>query len=959
MAQTTALGIRRHFTKRGTDAYDMLDWVKRDSELINPMTQEIVFQQKDVEFPDTWSLNAINIVSQKYFTGTPGTKSRESSLKHLVDRVADTITRHGSKEGYFVDKEEAETYNQELKYILATQRASFNSPVWFNIGAPERSQQASACFILAVDDTMPSILNWYTEEGMIFKGGSGSGLNISAIRSSKERLGKSAGTASGPLSFMRGADSSAGAIKSGGKTRRAAKMVILNVDHPDVEEFIWCKAIEERKARILEQNGFDMGVDGRDIFSVQYQNANNSVRVTDDFMKAVEKDDDWDLVGVKDGEVKETVRARDIWRQIAEAAWESADPGLQFDTTINKWHTAPNAGRINGSNPCSEYMHLDNSACNLASLNILHFLHEDGSFDIEGFKHTTEIIFTGQEILVGYSEYPTENITKNAKRYRELGIGYANIGAALMAQGLPYDSEEGRAQAAAITALLVGHSYATSAKLARRVGPFAGFEADREAMINVLKMHRNEVSNIDASLVQEDLLSAAAQAWDEAVETGEKYGVRNSQASVLAPTGTIGLMMDCDTTGIEPDLGLVKMKKLVGGGTMQIVNQTVPRALKVLGYSASEAKAIEDYIDTEKTIVGAPGLKEEHLPVFACSMGDNPIHYEGHVRMMGAVQPFISGAISKTVNMPEEATVEDIEELHMLSWKLGIKAVAIYRDGSKVGQPLNMAKKEGESEAPAEEAPAVAAATTPAEVAQATTDGFVVKGAMRRELPAKRNSKTFKFKVSDVKGFFTVGEYEDGTPGELWLNISKQGSTLAGVMDALAVSVSHGLQYGVPLKTYVKAMAYMNFAPSGMTDDKDIANASSIVDYIFRKIAAEYLSFEERLELGLASFDDMPDEQQVTLLDQPVQTEVDDVPEVTSGGDSLKAEAKTDTLNTPMAAPEPPKPVQVEKPQVTQNSAKSSIIDANAPMCSNCGNITQRSGSCYVCTSCGSTSGCS
>ncbi len=953
MAQTTALGIRRHFTQREVEAYDMLDWVKRDSELVNPMTGEMVFQQKDVEFPDTWSLNAINIVSQKYFTGTPGTKERESSLRHLVDRVADTITRHGIKEGYFVDKEEAETYNQELKYILATQKASFNSPVWFNIGAPERSQQASACFILKVEDEMPSILNWYVEEGTIFKGGSGSGLNISAIRSSKETLGKSAGTASGPLSFMRGADSSAGAIKSGGKTRRAAKMVILNVDHPDVEEFIWCKAIEERKARILEENGFDMGVDGKDIFSVQYQNANNSVRVTDEFMKAVENDDDWDLVGVKDKKVHDTVRAQDIWRQIAEAAWESADPGLQFDTTINKWHTAPNAGRINGSNPCSEYMHLDNSACNLASLNVLEFLNEDGTFDIEGFKHTAEVIFTGQEILVGYSEYPTENIGKNAKRYRELGIGYANIGAALMAQGLPYDSDEGRAQAAAITALLVGHSYATSARLSRRVGPFAGFEGDREAMINVLKMHRNEVSNIDASFVQEDLLSAAAQAWDEAVELGEKYGVRNSQASVLAPTGTIGLMMDCDTTGIEPDLGLVKMKKLVGGGTMQIVNQTVSRALKAMGYTPKQVEDIVAYIDEEKTIVGAPGLKEEHLPVFACSMGDNPIHYEGHVRMMGAVQPFISGAISKTVNMPVEATVEDIEELHMLSWKLGIKAVAIYRDGSKVGQPLNMAKKEGAEDAEAEAASPAAVETTPAEVAQAATDGFVVKGAMRREMPKKRSAKLYEFKVADVKGFFTVGEYADGTPGELFINVSKQGSTLGGVMDALAISVSHGLQYGVPLRTYVKAMAHMNFAPSGMTDDDEISNASSIVDFIFRKMASEYLSFEDRLELGLASFEDMPDEQP-TLLDQPVQMDIDDVPEVTSTGDSLKADPKTETQAEPQ-----PKIVEAKPAQPTKTSTPSSVVDVNAPLCSNCGNITQRSGSCYVCTACGTTSGCS
>lgn len=931
MAKTAAIGIRRHFTKRGVDAYEMLDWKETDSELKNPVTGEMVFQQKDVEFPDTWSVNAINIVSQKYFCGTPGEGSREKSLKQLINRVADTITRHGIKEGYFADKDEAETYNQELKYILATQRASFNSPVWFNIGAAERTQQASACFILAVDDKMESILNWYKEEGMIFKGGSGSGLNISAIRSSKEVLGKSAGTASGPLSFMRGADSSAGAIKSGGKTRRAAKMVILNASHPDVEEFIWCKAIEERKARVLEQNGFEMGVDGKDIFSVQYQNANNSVRVTDEFMRAVETDSDWNLTAVTDGRIIETVKARSIWRQIAEAAWESADPGLQFDTTVNKWHTAPNAGRINGSNPCSEYMHLDNSACNLASLNLLKFLNEDGTFDIEAFRHTTEIMFTGQEILVGYSEYPTEQIGINANKYRELGIGYANLGAMLMAQGLPYDSEEGRAQAAAVTALLVGHSYATSAKIAQRVGAFAGYNADKEAMINVLKMHRHEVSNIDASLVAEDLLSSAAQAWDEAVELGERFGVRNSQASVLAPTGTIGLMMDCDTTGVEPDLGLVKLKKLVGGGNMTIVNQTVPRALRSLGYSRQEAEDIVSYIDVEKTIVGAPSFKREHLPVFACSMGDNTIHYEGHVRMMGAVQPFISGAISKTVNMPVEASVEDIEELHMLSWKLGIKAVAIYRDGSKVGQPLNMAKKEGEEDAPrasAEMAPV-------AEVAAG--EGFVVKGAVRRRMPRKRSANTFEFKVSDIKGYFTIGEFEDGTPGELWMNISKQGSTLAGIMDALAVSVSHGLQYGVPLKTYVKAMSHMNFAPSGMTDDDDIQNASSIVDFIFRKMAFEYLSFEDRLELGLATFDDMPDVQE-SLLDTPV---ADEPTQLTFDGPntSLKAEPKTQTPRTV-------KPIKT-------------VVDVNAPLCSNCGNITQRSGSCYVCTACGSTSGCS
>jgi len=733
MANTTGLGVGRLFTTAGKTAYDHLKWVKRDSIISNPMTGVAVFEQRDVEFPEGWSLNAINIVAQKYFTGTPGSDDRESSLKHLIDRVADTITRQGLQEGYFETEAEAETYREELKYILATQRAAFNSPVWFNIGAPERSQQASACFILAVEDTMGSILNWYKEEGMIFKGGSGAGLNLSAIRSSKERLGKSAGTASGPLSFMRGADSSAGAIKSGGKTRRAAKMVILNVDHPDVEEFIWCKAIEERKSRALQAAGFDMSLDGKDSFSVQYQNANNSVRVTDDFMKAVENDDNWDLKAVTTGKTVKTVKARDLMRQFSEAAWECADPGMQFDTIINDWHTTPNAGRINGSNPCSEYMHLDDSACNLASLNLLKFLNDDNTFDIKAFIHTTEIIFTGQEILVGYSEYPTENITKNAKAYRELGIGYANLGALLMALGLPYDSDEGRALAAAITALLTGTSYATSAKIARRVGPFAGFHKDREGVIRVLKKHREAVNAIDASLVSEELLNAAATAWDEAVELGEQYGVRNSQASVLAPTGTIGLMMDCDTTGIEPDLGLVKHKKLVGGGSMNIVNQTVPRALKALGYSKKQIDDIVNHIDVEKTITGAPHLKDSHKAVFSCSMGDNSIHYLGHVKMMAAVQPFISGAISKTVNMPEDATVEDIQQIHIDSWKMGLKAVAIYRDNCKVAQPLSMAKKgaDGNNEV----------AATPTEAVAATTEKFVVSGPARRKLPRIRNSR--------------------------------------------------------------------------------------------------------------------------------------------------------------------------------------------------------------------------
>ncbi|HEY5267734.1 MAG TPA: vitamin B12-dependent ribonucleotide reductase, partial [Candidatus Saccharimonadales bacterium] len=840
MGQTTILGHRRYFTEPKSVAYDQLKWVKTDSLLVNPMTSKPVFEQKNVEFPEYWSLNAINIVAQKYFSGTPGTKERESSLKDLINRIADTITREGFQEGYFQTEEEAQDFSEELKYILATQRAAFNSPVWFNIGVQERSQQASACFILAVEDTMPSILNWYTEEGTIFKGGSGSGVNLSRIRSSHENLGKSAGYASGPVSFMRGADSSAGAIKSGGKTRRAAKMVILNADHPDIEDFIWCKAIEERKARVLEQAGFDMSLDGKDIFSVQYQNANNSVRVDDEFMQAVVDDTDYQLKAVKTGEVVKTIKARDLYRQINEAAWECADPGMQFDTTVNRWHTTPNQGRINGSNPCSEYMHLDNSACNLSSINLLKYLKDDDTFDVEAFKHTVEIMFTSQEILVGYSSYPTENITKTAKAYRQLGLGYANLGALLMAQGLPYDSDEGRAQAGAITALMTGHAYATSAKIANRVGPFAGFNKDREGMLKVIGMHRQAVSEIDAGLVSEELLSAAVGSWDEALELGELYGIRNSQATLLAPTGTIGLMMDCDTTGIEPDLGLVKVKKLVGGGTMNIVNQSIPRALKALGYNKQQIDKIIKYIDVEKTIIGAPALKSEHKSVFACSMGDNAIHYMGHVKMMAAVQPFLSGAISKTVNLPEEASVEDMEELHIQAWRMGLKAVAVYRDNCKVAQPLSMAKKDGQQEA---------------EDLKKQEDSIVIKDT-RRKLPKIRQAKTFSYKLSGSSGYVTVGEYDDGTPGEIFLRIAKQGSTLAGVMDALAISVSHGLQFGVPLKDYVKSFTNMSFTPSGLTDDQEIRTASSIVDYVFRRLALTYLSFDDLLELGLKSFDD-------------------------------------------------------------------------------------------------------
>lgn len=926
MGKTTSLSVNRLFTKPKSKGYDNLSWVMRDSVIANPVTGKNVFEQRDVEFPDTWSFNAINIVAQKYFTGTPGTLERESSLKHLINRVVDTITRQGLQENYFDSEKEAEDFKEELKYILATQRAAFNSPVWFNIGAPDRTQQASACFILGIEDTMPSILNWYKEEGMVFKGGSGSGINLSAIRSSVEPLGKSAGTCSGPLSFMRGADASAGAIKSGGKTRRAAKMVILNADHPDIEEFIWAKAREEQKARDLQAAGWDMSLDGKDIHSVQYQNANNSVRVTDDFMQAVTDNKDWDLKAVKSGQTVKTVKARDLFRQFSEAAWACADPGMQFDTTINHWHTTPNAGRINASNPCSEYMHLDNSACNLASINLLKYLNEDASFDVEQFMHTVELMFTAQEILVGYSEYPTESIKKNARAYRELGLGYANLGALLMAQGLPYDSSEGRAQAATITAIMTGHAYATSARLARKVGPFTGFHKDREGMIRVLKQHRAAVNSIDASLVSEKLLSAATTAWDEAVELSELYGVRNSQASVLAPTGTIGLMMDCDTTGIEPDLGLVKVKKLVGGGTMHIVNQTVPRALKALGYSSAQVQKIVDYIDEEKTIIGAPELQASHKNVFACSMGDNSIHYLGHVKMMAAVQPFLSGAISKTVNMPEDATVEDIEQLHIDSWKMGLKAVAIYRDNCKVAQPLSMAKK------------AKLPVDIDAETAEEINGQYIVRGAMRRSLPKIRSSKTFEFTVADSKGYAIVGEYEDGIPGELFISFAKHGSTLRGIMDAFAISVSHGLQYGVPLKTYAKTFTNTSFAPSGITDDPQIRTASSLIDYIFRRLALSYLSFDDRLELGLASIDDMPPEAQTSLLAID-ESEPTVKPAPVQQAETLQK--ATETVNEPRT-----KEVKIKK-------------DDTAPMCYSCGNQTQKAGSCYVCTACGSTTGCS
>jgi ribonucleoside-diphosphate reductase alpha chain len=937
--QRLGIGIRRYFTTDDRHPYDEVTWDRRDARISNFRDGSVAFEQLNVEVPSSWSFNATNILAQKYFRGTLGTDERETSLKQVADRIVDTITTWGIERDYFVDDDETEAFRAELKHLLITQKAAFNSPVWFNIGVKGVPQQGSACFILSVEDSMRSILNWYTEEGIIFKGGSGAGVNLSKIRSSAEML-EGGGTASGPVSFMRGADASAGTIKSGGKTRRAAKMVILDVDHPDIEEFIWCKANEENKARVLRDNGFDMDLDGKDIHSIQYQNANNSVRVSDEFMDAVIADGEWELKARHGGRAVQTVKARDLWRQVARAAWECADPGLQFDTTINKWHTSPNTDRINGSNPCSEYMHIDNSACNLASLNLMKFLQDDGAFDVDAFKHAIEVLFSAQEIIVGAADYPTEKIAENSRKFRQLGLGYANLGALLMASGLAYDSDEGRAWAAAITALMTGHAYAVSARTAGRMGPHEGYEENATPMLDVLRMHRDASYRIDETKAPAEILEAAQRSWEEAVDLGARHGVRNAQASVLAPTGTIGLLMDCDTTGIEPDLGLVKFKKLVGGGNMAIVNQTVPRALRNLGYSEEEMIEIVAYIDENKSIVGAPGLKPEHLPVFACSMGDNTIHYLGHVKMMGAVQPFISGAISKTVNMPEDASIEDVANLHMDAWKLGVKAVAIYRDNCKVGQPLSTAKKDGDESSSSVTATDSVAAELFTRIDQLETALAVAKSeaqhvtiqALRERMPRRRTSTTFAFRVADCEGYVTVGEYDHGRPGEVFIKVSKQGSTLAGIMDAFSISISLGLQHGVPLATYVRKYVNMKFEPSGMTDDADLRIATSLVDYIFRRLALDYLSPSEREELGVLSTSERI---------QPTLPEVE--------------EQATPTVNASVQ----PTLVDMGSKPSEQPTLLSRDQQRDAPMCYQCGNAMQRAGSCYVCSSCGATSGCS
>ena len=925
------LTIERIYTTEGVHPYDEVKWERRDVVQANWKTGETVFEQHGVEYPDFWSVNASTIVTTKYFRGAVGAENREWSLKQVIDRVVLTYTKAGKEFGYFATDNDATIFEHELTHMLMHQIFSFNSPVWFNVGTAA-PQQVSACFILSVDDTMDSILNWYREEGMIFKGGSGAGLNLSRIRSSKELL-KSGGTASGPVSFMRGADASAGTIKSGGATRRAAKMVVLDVDHPDIEEFIETKVNEEDKIRALRDAGFDMDLGGKDIISVQYQNANNSVRLSDKFMQAVEKGEQFGLTARSTGEVIETVDARALFTKIAQAAWACADPGVQFDDTINDWHTTPETGRINASNPCSEYMSLDNSSCNLASLNLMKFLKADGSFDAKTFAKASDLIITAMDISICFADFPTEAIGDTTRAYRQLGIGYANLGALLMASGLAYDSEGGRALAGSITSLLSGTTYKRSAELAGIVGPYAGFAQNAKPHARVMRKHAAASSAAKQETTLDiDVWAEANKAWDACLTIGDKNGWRNAQISVLAPTGTIGLMMDCDTTGIEPDFSLVKFKKLVGGGSMQIVNQTVPQALRKLGYTEETIEAIVEFIATNGHVIDAPGLKPEHYEVFDCALGARSIAPMGHVRMMAACQPFLSGAISKTVNLPEDATVEEVEEVHLEAWRMGIKALAVYRDNCKVGQPLSDGK------AKKKDAPVEAAATP-----------------VRKRLPKSRPATTTSFSVGGAEGYMTAGAYADGALGEVFLKLGKQGSTLAGVMDAFSIAVSIGLQYGVPLETFVEKFTNLRFEPAGMTDDADIRIAQSMMDYIFRRLALDYLPFEQRSAMGL-------------------YTSAERAAALDNGGEyapvSSQASASADTPKAPAVVAAPaavskPVAVKIEAAPLAATIGSSSDllesmgIKSDAPMCMTCGVKMRMSGACFVCEGCGNTSGCS
>ncbi|OZV79272.1 ribonucleoside-diphosphate reductase, adenosylcobalamin-dependent [Micromonospora echinospora] len=937
-AAVTGLKVERVWTTEGVHPYDEVTWERRDVVMTNWRDGSINFEQRGVEYPESWSVNAANIVTTKYFRGAVGTPEREWSLKQLIDRVVGTYRAAGEKYGYFASPADAEVFAHELTWMLLHQVFSFNSPVWFNVGTPS-PQQVSACFILAVDDSMDSILDWYKEEGLIFKGGSGSGVNLSRIRSSRELL-SSGGNASGPVSFMRGADASAGTIKSGGATRRAAKMVILDVDHPDIQEFVVTKAREEDKIRALRDAGFDMDLGGADIVSVQYQNANNSVRVSDEFMTAVENDGGFDLRGRLDGATIETVEAKKLFRSIAEAAWECADPGLQYDDTINDWHTCPETGRITASNPCSEYLHLDNSSCNLASLNLMKFLRADGGFEVEKFVRSVELVITAMDISICFADFPTEKIGETTRAYRQLGIGYANLGALLMASGMPYDSDQGRSLAAAITSLMTGTAYRRSAELAGIVGPYDGYARNAEPHKRVMRKHAAANDEIKPSgTVATAIVREATRQWTQGNKVGDRNGWRNAQASVLAPTGTIGLMMDCDTTGVEPDLALVKFKKLVGGGSMQIVNQTVPRALRSLGYPEEQVEAIVEHIADHGHVVDAPGLKPEHYPVFDCAMGERSIAPMGHVRMMAAVQPFISGAISKTVNMPEAATVEDVEKIYFEGWKLGLKALAIYRDNCKVGQPLSAAK------------PNKATETASTEV-EKVVEKVVEYRPVRKRLPKKRPSQTVSFSVGGAEGYLTASSYPDDGLGEVFLKMSKQGSTLAGVMDAFSVAISIGLQYGVPLETYVSKFTNMRFEPAGMTDDPDVRIAASVMDYIFRRLALDFLPYDTRAELGI-----------FTAAERTAQMRAE--AEAAEGGADLAAMAASAPVESkPEPSVEPAVEAPVSKPASSVGSSTElleAVIGkaADAPLCFTCGTKMRPAGSCYVCEGCGSTSGCS
>jgi ribonucleoside-diphosphate reductase alpha chain len=905
------LEFPRYFTLPGVDPFDEVEWEIRAA-VIGNEKGKVVFEQRDVEIPKTWSQQATNIVVSKYFRGQLDTPERERSVKQLIGRVVDTITGWARAQKYFASEDALMSFSHELKHLLVYQKAAFNSPVWFNCGF-EKAPQCSACFINSVQDTMEAILTLAKTEGMLFKYGSGTGSNLSQIRSSREFLA-GGGTASGPVSFMKGYDAFAGVIKSGGKTRRAAKMVILNADHPDVMEFINCKVEEEKKAWALIDAGYDGSFTGTAYTSVFFQNSNNSVRVTDDFMRAVLDDGPWTTRAVRDGAPVDTYKARELMRGISTGTWVCGDPGMQFDSTVNEWHTCPNTARINASNPCSEYMFLDDSACNLSSINLMKFVKDDGEFDVPAFKAACRTLITAQEIIVPNSSYPTEAIRKNSHAFRPLGLGYANLGALLMSRGLPYDSDEGRAYAAAITAVMTGEAYAQSAKIARdHGGPFSGFEANREPMLRVMRKHRDAVTEISQRWVPTDLYAGAKQAWDEVVEFGEDFGFRNAQATVLAPTGTIGFMMDCDTTGVEPDIALVKYKKLVGGGLMKIVNGTVPMALNKLGYTQPEIEAIVHYIDEHETIEGAPSLKDEHLPVFDCAFkpanGQRSIQYMGHIRMMGATQPFISGAISKTVNVPREATVEDVEKAYLESWRLGAKAISIYRDGSKRTQPLNTSR-----------AQVADTRNIGGEVKEAVKEVIkVVERPQRRRLADERHAITHKFDVAGHEGYVTVGLFEDGTPGEIFLVMAKEGSTISGFADAFAQAVSYALQYGVPLQTLVDKFSHSRFEPSGMTKNPEVRFAKSIVDYVFRWMATKFLSPDAQYRAG------------VNMREEPV-SRPDPAPMAASDSRDNGGAARSEFA-------------------AMQNQQ-------DAPPCSTCGSIMIRSGSCYKCGNCGTTSGC-